>query len=68
VLVFFNFHETAWQFCTAGRLYSTIMGYFNSNSSFGIIIQNHFIYIMWLAGPLLGNDREISSYTTAVAR
>jgi hypothetical protein len=25
-------------------------------------------YIMWHADPLLGNDREISKHTTAVAR
>jgi hypothetical protein len=24
--------------------------------------------IMWYADPLLGNDREISNYTTAVAK
>jgi hypothetical protein len=25
-------------------------------------------YILWDVGPLLGNDREISSYTIAVAK
>jgi hypothetical protein len=25
-------------------------------------------YMLWHADPLLGNDREISSYTTAVAK
>jgi hypothetical protein len=26
------------------------------------------IYILWHVEPFLGNDREISSYTTAIAR
>jgi hypothetical protein len=25
-------------------------------------------YILWHVDPLLGNDREISSYTTAIAK
>jgi hypothetical protein len=26
------------------------------------------VYILWYVGPLLGNDREMRSYTTAVTR
>jgi hypothetical protein len=27
-----------------------------------------FIYVLWHVGPLLGNDREMGNYTTAVAK
>jgi hypothetical protein len=32
------------------------------------VVFNKLVYILWHIDSLLGNDREISSYTTAVAR
>jgi hypothetical protein len=49
--------------------YSTSDSAEHTFMSLDIICQTyHSLYILWHVDPLLGNDREVSKYTTAVTR
>jgi hypothetical protein len=45
-----------------------ILLYINLITIAFIFITTNHLYNMWNAYPLLGNDRKISGYTTAVAK